>query len=678
MGSIGMNKPQRMDCMFETDKPVEINTLVPGASEALSGMTVGIDFASSKSATPVTLEQEDISDFFRREYKFQILRKGQKIAMFYMKKQYFVTIEDLDHALGGSNTGQLLPTTNVTFRKSKDAKKEHIIQFSGGDTQVNESLFKSDFDFEKMGIGGLGGEFQTIFRRAFAPRIFPGIMKEMGANFVRGMLLYGPPGCGKTLIARQIGKVLNAREPKIINGPEVLNKYVGGSEEKIRELFADAEQEQAEMGDASMLHIIIFDEMDAVMKQRGSSSDSTGVSDSIVNQLLSKIDGVDSLNNILIIGMTNRKDMIDEAILRPGRLEMHVEIGLPSADGRLQIINIHTAKMRNNNRIADEALERLEELSVRAKNFTGAEIEGLVRNATSYAIERSLDLSQLGNDGGVEGMKSMDKDAIKVTWPDFERALEETVPAFGSKDKEELTVHTRNPLISYGDAYESLQYTLKKCLQQLKTGGRTQLMTVLLEGDVATGKTAIAAKLALDSDLPFIRMISPDSLIGKSEVAKINILQKTFLDSYKTPLSIIFLDDLERIIDFTPVGMRFSNPVLQTLLILLRKVPPVAGRGLMIVATTAIEHLLQDLQLPQAFNVTLHVSKLQNADEIQKVLEGSGLTKEEAEEIGGAIGALESPIGIKQLLMVLEMARANADGALDSSIFLECLHTCGF
>ena len=129
---------------------------------------------------------------------------------------------------------------------------------------------------------------------------------------------------------------------------------------------------------------------------------------------------------------------------------------------------------------------------------------------------------------------------------------------------------------------------------------------------------------------------------------------------------------------FTPVGMRFSNPVLQTLLVLLRKVPPVAGRSLMIVATTAIEHLLQDLQLPQAFNVTLHVSKLQNADEIQKVLEGSGLTNEEAEEIGGAIGALESPIGIKQLLMVLEMARANADGPLDSSIFLECLHTCGF
>jgi AAA+ superfamily predicted ATPase len=104
------------------------------------------------------------------------------------------------------------------------------------------------------------------------------------------MIYSGAPGCGKTLIARQIGKALNAREPKIVNGPEILNKFVGGSEEKIRELFADAEKEQVEAGDNSMLHIVILDEMDAICKQRGSVKDGTGVSDSVVNQLLSKID----------------------------------------------------------------------------------------------------------------------------------------------------------------------------------------------------------------------------------------------------------------------------------------------------------------------------------------------------------------------------------------------------
>jgi vesicle-fusing ATPase len=123
-----------------------------------------------------------------------------------------------------------------------------------------------------MGIGGLNTQFQTMFRRAFASRLFPGIVKKLGINHIRGILLYGPPGmivsyficklliiviigCGKTLIARQIGRVLNAREPKIINGPEVLDKYVGGSQEKIRALFVDAEKEQAAMGGHYLLNI---------------------------------------------------------------------------------------------------------------------------------------------------------------------------------------------------------------------------------------------------------------------------------------------------------------------------------------------------------------------------------------------------------------------------------------
>lgn len=201
-------------------------------------------------------------------------------------------------------------------------------------------------------------------------------MEQLGIHHVRGMLLYGPPGCGKTLIARQIGKVLNAREPKIVNGPEILDKFVGGSEQKIRDLFEDAEKEQKAEGANSMLHIIIFDEFDAICKSRGSSNDSTGVSDSIVNQLLSKIDGVDSINNVLIIGMTNRKDMIDDAVLRPGRLEVHVEIGLPDEAGRLQILNIHTNQMRTTTpkRITDEAESRISEIAARTKNFSGAEL----------------------------------------------------------------------------------------------------------------------------------------------------------------------------------------------------------------------------------------------------------------------------------------------------------------
>jgi vesicle-fusing ATPase len=205
-------------------------------------------------------------------------------------------------------------------------------------------------------------------------------------------------------------------------------------------------------------------------------------------------------------------------------------------------------------------------------------------------------------------------------------------------------------------------------------------MSVLLEGDVACGKTALAAKLCKESDLPFIRMISPDAFLGKGEARKIDILQKTFVDSYKSSQGIIFLDDIERLIDFTPVGMRFSNALLQTLLVLIRKVPPVAGRRLMIVATTSCASILEDLQLTQAFNVTLHVSQLQNPEEIKAVLMGGegGLSEDEAGNIADAINVLEKPIGIKQLLMVLEMARAGTEGEIEPSHFMQCLHTCGF
>jgi vesicle-fusing ATPase len=218
--------------------------------------------------------------------------------------------------------------------------------------------------------------------------------------------LYGPPGTGKTLIARQIGKMLNAREPKIVNGPEILSKYVGASEENIRKLFADAEKEviidlvlgftprsyfhdqYKEKQDESGLHIIIFDELDAIFKQRGSKNDGTGVGDSVVNQLLSKMDGVDQLNNILIIGMTNRMDMIDEALLRPGRLEVHMEISLPDETGRAQILNIHTSKMRANG-VMDLDVDLLE-LAALTKNFSGAEILGLIKSATSFAFNRHV------------------------------------------------------------------------------------------------------------------------------------------------------------------------------------------------------------------------------------------------------------------------------------------------
>ena len=389
-------------------------------------------------------------------------------------------------------------------------------------------------------------------------------MDKLGIQHVRGILLYGPPGTGKTLIARQIGKMLNAREPKVINGPEVLNKYVGQSEENIRKLFADAEKEYKEKGDESGLHIIIFDELDAVCKQRGTSGGGTGVGDSVVNQLLSKLDGVDQLNNILLIGMTNRVDMIDEALLRAGRLEVHMEISLPDESGRAQILKIHTAKMRNNNVMENDV--DVNELARLTKNFSGAEINGLVKAASSFAFSRHIKVGTMAaiNDDVVN---------MKVNRQDFLNALKEVKPLFGVAE-EELGKRIRGDIIHYSNFINDILEEGRLYINQVRRPNSTPVLSVALHGPPGSGKTALAAKMAIDSGFPFIKLVSPEDMVGFSEMQKVQQLDKTFRDAYKSTLSVIVIDNIEMLVDWVPIGPRFSNTVLVALKVLLGKQPP--------------------------------------------------------------------------------------------------------
>ncbi|XP_052118922.1 vesicle-fusing ATPase [Arachis duranensis] len=215
----------------------------------------------------------------------------------------------------------------------------------------------------------------------------------------------------------------------IVNGLDVLSKFVGETEKNVRDLFTDAEQEQRSRGDERDLHVIIFDEIDAICKSRGSTRDGIGVHDSIVNQLLTKIDGVESLNNVLLIGMTNRKDMLDEALLRPGRLEVQVEISLPDENGRLQILQIHTNKMKENSFLAPDV--NIQELPARTKNYSGAELEGVVKSAVSYALNRQLSLEDL--------IKQVEEENIKVIefWnSNFKTTYLKTLKLFRGATKE--------------------------------------------------------------------------------------------------------------------------------------------------------------------------------------------------------------------------------------------------
>jgi vesicle-fusing ATPase len=576
-GYIGLTLPQRSWCEVGMTDTVKAEAFEPfdhgGRHSYLGKLQVEVGFASKK-ITEAPYDQDVLADYFRKTYDNQMFAPGQQLVMDHKGiilslKVKTVQLTDLSMEKPGQVAsdprarGILFQNTKIDF--FKDAGSPIKLKASM-DRPAANSIIAPDFKFEDMGIGGLDREFSAIFRRAFASRIFPpGLIEKLGIMHVKGILLYGPPGTGKTLIARQIGKMLNAREPKVINGPEVLNKYVGQSEENIRKLFADAEKEYKEKGDESGLHIIIFDELDAVCKQRGSGAGGgTGVGDSVVNQLLAKLDGVDQLNNILLIGMTNRKDMIDDALMRPGRLEVHMEISLPDEHGRQQILQIHTSKMKQNNVMASDV--DLVELAHLTKNFSGAEIGGLVKSATSFAFNRHV---QVGT------VASVDKDIgnMKVNMDDFRNALSEVKPAFGVSE-EELDTALRGGIIPFSPHIDNILSDGQLFVNQVRQSKTEPLLSVLLSGPPGGGKTALAAKIAMDSEFPFIKLVSPDNMIGMNEMAKIQYLNKTFSDAYKSPLNIVIVDNIERIIDWVPVGPRFSNLVLQTLMVLIKKQPP--------------------------------------------------------------------------------------------------------
>ena len=349
---------------------------------------------------------------------------------------------------------------------------------------------------------------------------------------------------------------------------------------------------------------------------------------------------------------------------------VHVEIGLPDQNGRIQILNIHTQSMREAKRITPEVMKKIPDIAEKCKNFSGAELEGLVKAASSYALTRCVDTKNLS--------KAPDLKNLMLQYQDFEMAMEahDVEPKFGAKSQE-LKAFYRNGFVPYGDSFDNMMATLERLVNQVRESDRTPLMSVLLQGPAASGKTALAAKVAVDSGFPFVRMISADEMIGYSDVSKSQIIHKAFMDSYKSPLSLIFIDDIERIIDYVPIGPRFSNTVLQTLLVLLKKVPPEEGRRLLVIGTTAVPHLLEDLGLVQAFSVAQPVPLLEEPGQVAEVLRlAAHFSDSEARNI---VKNIHKPIGIKQLLMVAEMAKQASHGQrVDPSIFMECLHSVGF
>ncbi len=283
-------------------------------------------------------------------------------------------------------------------------------------------------------IGGLQDAKDKLRELVELPLLRPDLYIAAGIKPSKGVLLFGPPGTGKTLLAKAVATESNANFISI-KGPELISKWVGESEKHVREIFKKAKQVSPA--------IIFFDEFDSISKSRGASGSSCDSSEKVINQLLTELDGVEDLENVMIIAATNRKDLIDPAILRPGRIDSHVELFNPDEETRGEIFKVHTAKM---------PLEKdvdLVKMTKESNGWTGADIEAVCRNAGINSIKRNY--------------KEEDMSKVKITKKDFVNGFETIRKQKGDELKAETA-----PMPGMPDMNEIMKNLPKKEMDKVK------------------------------------------------------------------------------------------------------------------------------------------------------------------------------------------------------------------
>lgn len=592
IGYIGLNSVHRKLAYVGINEEVEV-TSITNLSSPIPAYSVTINVDPLIKSDINIDDNEALDESIRTAYSKMVLVEGIKYLLDFRGNRLVVTFNKIN---ASSDTHQ----NNAKYFVLADNTVIDFVSTSIKLTSVVPPLFKHNFVLTQLGVGGLDNQFADIFRRAFLSRALPKkVLDGLGIKHVKGMLLYGPPGTGKTLIATQIGKILNAADPKIVQGPSLLNKYVGESEANVRALFTDA------INKPDQLHLIICDEFDALCKQRGAKNDGTGVGDNVVNQFLAMIDGPQQLNNILLICMTNRPDLIDDAMKRPGRLEIQVEISLPDQKGRFDILTIHTSTMKKSGYL-DQGVN-LNTLAELTKNYTGAELAGLVKSAVSYAMARHINIQNINE------MSKNDKLVPTIFQDDFLHAMADIKPMFGNVS-EELNEITTNPFIYWGNDIPLIRDQITNTIKDLHKGNS---VSILLNGDTNTGKTKLLADIASNSGIGCVKIITADKLLRVSD--KASFILSVFDQCLRAESSIFFLDNLQRVIEWNHFGGKYDNRVVQTIMTLLRKQFG-SDKKVIIIMTSYNDEMLANLEMDKLIDYKYLMPDVMSKNDIHDVL----------------------------------------------------------
>ena len=376
-------------------------------------------------------------------------------------------------------------------------------------------------------VGGVETELQRIREMIELPLKHPEVFSRLGIDPPKGVLLYGPPGTGKTLIARAVANEAGANF-YAIQGPEIMSKYYGQSEERLRDMFADAEKNSPS--------VLFIDELDSIAPKRDEVQGE--VERRVVAQLLTLMDGLTARGNVVVIAATNREDAIDPALRRPGRFDREIEIGVPTAEGRAEILQIHTRGMPLEENV------QLEHIAKITHGFVGADLASLAREAAMKCLRRYLPEIDLGKPIPAEILEKM-----KVTAQDFSDALREIEP---SAMREVLVEMPKTTWADIGgldeikrELHEAVELPLEDPQSFVRMGIRPP-KGVLLFGAPGTGKTMIARAIANESKVNFISIKGPEIMskwVGESEKA----VRMIFKKAKQVSPSIVFLDEIDSI-----------------------------------------------------------------------------------------------------------------------------------
>jgi transitional endoplasmic reticulum ATPase len=479
--------------------------------------TVDIRKVEAKEAQTVTLAPTEplriigAEDYLSGVLEGQLVTRGDTIPLSIMGQRVDLVV------ISTAPSGPVIISGSTQVNISEETAKAAAAVKGGGAPSIT---------YED--IGGLRDEVTKVREMIELPLRHPELFKRLGVEAPKGVILHGPPGTGKTLLAKAVANETNVNFYSI-GGPEIMSKFYGESEERLRNIFQEAEKNAPS--------IIFIDELDSIAPKREEVSGE--VERRVVAQLLSLMDGLTSRGKVVVIGATNRINAVDPALRRPGRFDREIEIGVPDRDGRLDILQIHTRGMPL---AKDVDLQRLADIS---HGFVGADLLALAKEAAIRALRRVLPEINLS----AESIPGETINKIIVTMQDFMDVIKEMEPSAMREVFVEIPDVKWEDVGGLNDVKQELMEAVEWPLKYqglFSYADATPPKGILLYGPPGTGKTLLAKAAANESEANFISIKGPELLskwVGESEKG----VREVFRKARQAAPCIIFFDELDAI-----------------------------------------------------------------------------------------------------------------------------------